>query len=378
MAKEVMRHAKAKGKANIRNIEKHNQAAKETVEQIRANEIKTTGTTSICIENLKYNYALEKCENFNEKIDKVIQEKMPGKTIRKDAVKLLDGIYTMSPDKIKFLECRLHIDGLEDCEETKQAKKEWREKHKEWMDEYKALTKEQRQACVQEDYEWIKEYAKKCVEFEKKHYGICISAEVHFHEETVHIHTSSIPLVKGNEGNWKLNAKDIMGNKTKLAEMQTLFHEEVGKEMGLERGTCRTNSEIKKHTTKLQKQTQDLEVKLADLQSRYSTLEANYENLKEDYQDLKNQYAEIMKLYTSLDGRISTCNEQISKNIYKMATASKKALYEQIQATSKAQETVEDFIKSGKAPDIIFGSMRKLNHEVQKLENLIEEEDWER
>ena len=69
MAKEVMRHVKAKGKANIRNIEKHNQAAKETVEQIRANEIKTTGTTSICIENLKYNYALEKCEDFNEKID---------------------------------------------------------------------------------------------------------------------------------------------------------------------------------------------------------------------------------------------------------------------------------------------------------------------
>ena len=85
-----------------------------------------------------------------------------------------------------------------------------------------------------------------------------------------------------------------------------------------------------------------------------------------------------MQLYASLDERISTCNERIGKNIDKLTTTSKKALYEQIQATSKAQETVEDYIKSGKAPDIIFGSMRKLNHQVQVLENLIEEEDLER
>lgn len=378
MAKEVMRHNKVKGKANIRNTGKHNQATKEVVKQIRDEELKSIGSTSICIENLKYNYALVKCEDFNKKIDEVLQEKIPGKTIRKDAVKLLDGIYTMSPDKIKYLECRLHTDALEDCEETKQAKKEWREKHKDWMDEYNALTKEEKQAYVQEDYEWIKEYAKRCVEFEKKHYGVCISAEIHFHEETIHIHTNSIPLVKGNDGQWSLSAKTIMGNKAKLAEMQTLFHEEVGKGMGLERGTCRTNSEIKKHISKTQKAMQAIEAKFNDLQNRYTTLEANYNNLKEDYEDLKNQYAEIMQLYTSLDNRISTCNEQISKNIHKMTTTSKKALYEQIQATSKAQETVEDFLKSGKAPDIIFGSMRKLNHQVQVLENLIEEEEWER
>ena len=378
MAKEVMRHSKAKGKANVRNISKHNQAERKTVEAIRDADLKG-GPTSICIENLRFNISLVKCEtDFNTKIEKVLEERMPGKKIRKDAVTLLDGIYTMSPEKIKYLEVRLHIDEKDDCPETRQAKQKWREEHQEWVTEYRELSKEERTAKVQADYAWIKEYAEKCVDFEKRHYGECISAVVHFHEDTVHVHTNSIPIMKGNDGNWKLSAKDIIGNKAKLSQMQTLFHEEVGKEMGLERGVCRTSSEIKKHLNKIQKDSQDLEKKLEEMQNQYNILFAQYNNLKDDYTSLKEEYAEIMKLYTSLDARISDLNTRIVQNVDKMETAVKKSISERSQRIREAQTKVEEFVKNCSKPELVFGSLSTLNHEVSQLEEFMEEEDWER
>lgn len=377
MSKEVMRHEKAKGSANIRNIQKHNQATKEVVEQIRANDLKTTGSTSICIENLQYNVHIVECENFNAKIDEVLQERLAGKTIRKDAVKMLDGIYSCSPDKIKNLECCLHEPRKGDCEETREAKKKWQAEHKEWVAEYRALTHEERQAKIDEEYQWCQEYAKACVEFEKAHYGVCISAEVHFHEDTVHIHTNTIPLVKGEGGEWRLAAKDIMGNKAKLSSMQSLFHEEVGKEFGLERGTCRTGSEIKKHTSAIQKKATEMEQKLEALQGRYNELQANYTNLKEDYNELQKQYAKIVQMYSSINERMEACTKRIQASIDTVTTIVKKSIYEKVNGVEGARKRLEDVIREGKMPNIIFGQVSVYNHKVAELEEELEE-DFER
>lgn len=55
---------------------------------------------------------------------------------------------------------------------------------------------------------------------------------MHVDEGTSHLHVKVIPVVDG-----KLNAsKFLAGSKYRLSELQDLYHEEVGKKYGMDRG----------------------------------------------------------------------------------------------------------------------------------------------
>ena len=90
---------------------------------------------------------------------------------------------------------------------------------------------------------WSKEkemdYFKDCLEFHERHYGVPINAVIHFDESSPHLHVDSVPIVKKEDG-WKLSAKEIFGDRKKMSKLQSDFYEEVGKKYGLHRGIERS------------------------------------------------------------------------------------------------------------------------------------------
>lgn len=84
-----------------------------------------------------------------------------------------------------------------------------------------------------------------CLKFHQKRFGHIISAVIHYDETTPHLHVLSVPLTNDN----RLSARDVIGNRAKMSQMQTAFYEQVGRDYGLERGLHMDGQEKKKHIT---------------------------------------------------------------------------------------------------------------------------------
>jgi archaellum component FlaC len=356
----IMRTSKAKGKGNISAIQRHNKADHETIKKLAEKD------EDIRLENLNYNYTIINCEDFNKEIEDTIKTRLT-KEPRKDAVKLLDAVVTYSPEKTPDLICLLH-----------QKDKKWQEANKEMWEDFLKLDKETRLAKANEEYNWMKNYFKESVEFYQRHYGVVISAEVHMHETTPHIHINTIPLVKGNEGNWKLNAKEIMGNKAKLSQMQTCFYEEVAKDYGLDRGRIRQPKEAKKHLSKTQKQLEDATKQLEEVTRQRDVIQIQLNNLKDDYEELKKDYANILSTYSDLTDRISELSDKLRNISSTLTTETQLAIKGHTKKANEALTRVEQLIKDGKMPKTIFGKLNEASHEVKQAEDLVEEEERER
>lgn len=155
------------------------------------------------------NIFLVQTEQWNREITKVIKriETETRKKTRKDAVVLLDGLFTASPE---FFEGK----------------------------------------TTQE----IKKYFEDCLDFYVKEYcqgdeTRVLNAVIHLDETTPHMQVASIPVYTSESGN-RLNAKIIMGNKTDYRKRQDRFFEAVSEKYGLERGEPASAVNDKVHTTK--------------------------------------------------------------------------------------------------------------------------------
>lgn len=86
-----------------------------------------------------------------------------------------------------------------------------------------------------------KEFFTQALDFLKQRYGEknIISATVHMDERTPHLHVNFTPIANG-----KLSAKSLL-TRQHLSDLQTQFHEQVGKNFGLLRGE--TREEKKRH-----------------------------------------------------------------------------------------------------------------------------------
>lgn len=84
-----------------------------------------------------------------------------------------------------------------------------------------------------------------CLKFHQKRFGHIISAVIHYDETTPHLHVLSVPLTNDN----RLSARDVIGNRAKMSQMQTAFYEQVGRDYGLARGIHMDGQEKKKHIT---------------------------------------------------------------------------------------------------------------------------------
>jgi len=94
------------------------------------------------------------------------------------------------------------------------------------------MSREQQDAYFAKSVEWLKE---------KHGEENILSAVVHRDETTPHLSAMIIPI----DDRGKLNAREFLGGREKLSQMQTDFAERVGREQGLERGVQGTKSKHK-------------------------------------------------------------------------------------------------------------------------------------
>ena len=206
------------------------------------------------------NIFLIQTEKWNKEITKVTKqiESETGKKTRKDAVVLLDGLFTASPE---FFEGK----------------------------------------TTQE----IKKYFEDCLDFYVKEYcqgdeTRVLNAVIHLDETTPHMQVASIPVYTSESGN-RLNAKIIMGNKTDYRKRQDRFFDAVSCKYGLERGEPASAVNDKVHTTKREWQAATQE----------ETIEKNNKVLAEQ----KKEYIDTQKKLQDTADKIDLLTTEVVENL---------------------------------------------------------------
>lgn len=139
------------------------------------------------------------CENWSEGISQELKKAGITKAPKSNAVVLLDGLYTASP--------------------------EW----------FEGKSKAE-----------IIDFFKDCLKFHIQHYGKPINAVIHWDEKTPHLAVASVPILETSQGA-KLCAKEIMGGRADYRARQDQFFEQVAKSRGFERGERSDPKHKKKH-----------------------------------------------------------------------------------------------------------------------------------
>ena len=283
------------------------------------------------------NIFLIQTEHWNKAITKVTKqiESKTGKKTRKDAVVLLDGLFTASPE---FFEGK----------------------------------------TTQE----IKKYFEDCFDFYVKEYcqgdeTRVLNAVIHLDEATPHMQVASIPVYTSESGN-RLNAKIIMGNKTDYRKRQDRFFDAVSCKYGLERGEPASAVNDKVHTTKREWQAATQEEAIAKNNQVLTAQKVEYTKTKKKLKDtaekidlltteavdkLKvNRVADILNRDTVTVDRksyesLKSVNDNINKSVKTITEAEniedKKAELQQIkyeirQAKSKRDDVADDYLQMKK------------------------------
>ena len=276
-------------------------------------------------------------EHWNKEITKVTKqiESETGKKTRKDAVVLLDGLFTASPE---FFEGK----------------------------------------TTQE----IKKYFEDCLDFYVREYcqgdeTRVLNAVIHLDEATPHMQVASIPVYTSESGN-RLNAKIIMGNKTDYRKRQDRFFDAVSCKYGLERGEPASAVNDKVHTTKREwqaatqeetieknnkvlaeqkKEYIDTQKKLQDTADKIDLLTTEVvDNLKVNkVSDILNRdtvtvdrksYESIKAVNENLTQKVKTIAE--AENIEEKEAELQQIKYEIRQAKSKRDDVADDYLQMKK------------------------------
>lgn len=239
----------------------------------------------------------DKYDSYNDYIDKQIKLRYTGsKAIRKDAVRMVDVIFTSDSDFF-----------------------------------------------ADKSPEQTRFFFQSCLDFAKRRWGAenIVSAIVHLDEKTPHLHLNFIPLTKDG----RLSAKDMLGGKKELQQLQDNFYNEVSKKFGLERG-LRADLENpddipKKHKTvteyKREKQAEQLEERI--------------ELARKDAEKIDN-ITEVIK-----------SAEEMTR--FGKPTGYVKMPEEQFVRLKKAAKGYDDDKKEIKR---LQGTIEKLNSEIQKMQ----------
>ena len=139
------------------------------------------------------------CENWSEGISQELKKAGITKAPKSNAVVLLDGLYTASPQ---------WFEGKSKAE--------------------------------------IIDFFKDCLKFHIQHYGKPLNAVIHWDEKSPHLAVASVPILETSQGA-KLCAKEIMGGRADYRARQDQFFEQVAKSRGFERGERSDPKHKKKH-----------------------------------------------------------------------------------------------------------------------------------
>lgn len=190
------------------------------------------------------NIHLKKSKNWTKYINNQLAKNGIDK-YRKDAVMMLDGLYTASPD---FFENKTKNEMLD--------------------------------------------FFKDCYNFHVKHYcsgdeNLMINAVIHLDETTPHMQVASVPILHDLEQNKSvLSAKRIMGNRSDYRQKQDKFFKEVGQKWQLDRGEKSDPKAKRKHKEKLEYEVEKLSQQSEQLQQTIQTRMKSFNNAKSQMEAL--------------------------------------------------------------------------------------------
>lgn len=273
----ILRFAKYKG-PGIYDIEAHNERAKE----------KYKSNPDIDLSRTHLNFHLIKPDTgYRKEADRQIAE--AGCRTRKDSVRVVEALFTVSPEFFKG----------------------------------------KKRSDVKEFYEHALEFMKL-----EQDSGTFLSAVVHMDEKTPHMHLCFVPLTADK----RLSAKDIVGDKKKLSAWQDKFWTHmVGKYPNLERGesadeTCRKHIPVRifKQVIRLTKQKQRLDKLLSDVKfSNYKERASQIIDFLDKYiPDIEQMDAEFRKykaFFDSVDAEVKALeksNEAMAEKLKKLCDES--------------------------------------------------------
>lgn len=129
---------------------------------------------------------------------------------------------------------------------------------------FDGLSEEQQRQYFKDSYGFL------CERYGK---GNIISATVHLDERTPHMHVNFVPVTADG----RLSAKDVIGGRDKLTNLQTEFHKQVAQKYGLERGLEGSRT---KHQAVAEYKTSTAKAELAQIQEQKNSMMQNASNLR--------------------------------------------------------------------------------------------------
>ena len=225
------------------------------------------------------NVRLVSSDNWLKDINKTIQD-AGVEHVRKDAIVMLDGLYTASPEFFKRI-------------------------------------------CYEEQIQYFRD----CLQFHIDTYchgdaSLVKNAVVHFDETTPHMQVCSVPITEDG----RLSAKDVMGNKAQYHQRQDAFYEKVTKNYHLERGDVQEHGREKKHRDQMEYKAEQAEAKAVEMASEIEHNKAvigkqikQYNEQKEALEKLPAKRDELAKV----EQEIETARKDLGKTLELKAKASK-------------------------------------------------------
>lgn len=223
------------------------------------------------------------CENWSEGISQELKKAGITKAPKSNAVVLLDGLYTASP--------------------------EW----------FEGKSKAE-----------IIDFFKDCLKFHIQHYGIPLNAVIHWDEKSPHLSAVSVPILESSQGA-KLCAKEIMGGRADYRARQDQFFEQVAKSRGFERGERSDPKHKKKHLSvqDYKKQQNEAQISAQErvLEKNRAEYQAIQKNLSESRVELDKAQEKLFAIEEKVQVKTSQWKE-LTKRINEALENQQNPLYD--------------------------------------------------
>lgn len=179
----------------------------------------------------------------------------------------------------------------------------------------------------------VESYFGDCIKWHLKTYchndkSLVINAVIHYDEKTPHLHIVSVPITEDN----RLCAKEIMGNRKDYSNRQDSFYEEVTKDRNMERGEIQEPNKRRKHRSKQEMVVEELK---NEIQSLNDKIDEQNEEIKRLKHEKENQIKENQRTFEAAQ-RLEQ-REKALKTSVNALEASEKAFMD--KRTKRIRET---------------------------------------
>lgn len=128
-------------------------------------------------------------------------------------------------------------------------------------------------------------YFRDCLAFHDRHFGNVVNAVIHLDETTPHLHIVSVPLVENEDRTFSLCARRLLGGKEDFRRLHDLLHVETGVNYDLERGQRQDPQHKKLHLDTYRFKIESMEEKVSELAGDIWYLEGRRDKVASELDD---------------------------------------------------------------------------------------------